>query len=91
MPKRTLCQKLSTNFDTLRLAFRAGRVAMLECRERSTGNVVALVVGLNREPNGDTSFVPLARMLEGNPYEQYDPADPDGGFHSTDAAQEGAT
>ena len=61
------------NFDTLRRAFSAGDVALVECTSKTTGDPVFSLCAVQREDNGDFSFVPLARMFDGNPYEELDP------------------
>lgn len=69
------------NFDTLRDAMRSGRVALLETRDSRTGETVACVVAVNPTGDGGAEFVPIACMLDGNPFAYLEPPDPDGGFH----------
>lgn len=65
-----------TNFETLQKASDNGDLVLMECRERATGQVCVLVCALGREGE-EVTFAPLARMIDGNPYELYDPPDPD--------------
>lgn len=60
------------NFDNIRLAAKVDRLALLECRRIADGQMVAVVCAVN--PNdGEMEFVPLAVMVEGNPYELFEP------------------
>ena len=76
----TIVQQHSRNFETLREAFENRDVALLECQLKTTGESVAVVVAVNRDDN-EFSFVPIAMMFNGNPYEFLNPPDPKGGFH----------
>ena len=71
-----------TNFETLERAFRDGRVCLLDCQDRASGDSVAVICAVNPEDDGQTAFVPFARLFEGNPYEELCPPDPDGGYHN---------
>ena len=71
------------NFETLRQAFLAGDVALLECQSASNGETVAVLCAANRQ-NGDVDFVPFATLFNGNPYEEINPPKPEGGFFSQD-------
>ena len=70
------------NFDTLRQAFCAGDVALMECQLAVTGEPVAVICAANRLADGAVAFAPFAMMFQGNPYEMLHPPNPDGGFHS---------
>lgn len=67
------------NFETLRRAVLQDDIALVECQRVSDGKIVAVVCAANLE-DGEISFVPLATLIEGNPYTAYRPPDPDGGF-----------
>jgi len=75
----TIVQQHSHNFETLREAFLNRDVALLECQLKTTGELVAVVVAVNRDGN-EFAFVPIAMMFNGNPYECLNPPNPDGGF-----------
>jgi hypothetical protein len=70
------------NFDTLKRAFEAGHVALLDCRDKKTGKPVAVIVALQQEEDGEIGLVPFARLFDGNPYEELDPPDPKGGYRA---------
>ncbi len=70
------------NFDTLRKAFIAGDVALIECEHAKSGEIVAVLCAANRLPDGEIEFVPFAMLFGGNPYETVNPPKPDGGFFS---------
>lgn len=76
------------NFDTLRQAFAAGDVALMECRLRATDEAVAVICAANRHDDGSVQFLPFAMMFQNNPYTMLDPPNPDGGFHSQEESHE---
>lgn len=65
------------NFDTLKKAFAAGDVALMECTDKASGKpvVVLCMVGYD---NGDFVFTPVAKFFDGNPYEELLPPAPEG-------------
>jgi hypothetical protein len=60
------------NFWQLRRAFTNGEVALLEVTEKATGNPAVVIVAVNFDGKM-YDFVPMARMFDGNPYEELDP------------------
>jgi len=85
------------NFETLQKAFSQGDVCLLECIDKSTGQLVPVVCAI--QPSGDAEkpieFVPFAKMFLGNPYEEVDPpddgsdSDPDSRLKEAATATEG--
>ena len=71
-----------TNFDTLKKAFDAGDVALMECQLAATGEAVAVLCAANRLPDGDVEFAPFGMLFNQNPYEILNPPKPEGGFHT---------
>lgn len=67
------------NFETLIAATNAEQLALLECQEKATGKVVNAICAINFA-DGEYAFVPLAIMIDGNPYELLNPPKPGGGF-----------
>lgn len=62
-----------SNFETLRHAFAEGRICLVECRDKKSGESVAVLCALNRVGE-ETELVPFARMFNGNPYDElHDP------------------
>lgn len=61
------------NFETMKRAFAAGHVAIMECSDAKTGAPV-IVVCATQYRDGQCEFVPLAKMFDGNPYEELVPA-----------------
>lgn len=82
--KHVFLEGYKPNFETLRDAVRTGRIALLETMDARTGELVACIVAVNPTEDGGADFVPIARMLDGNPYEYMMPPDPRGGFHPVD-------
>ena len=78
---KTIVQGHKRNFDTLRRAFADGKVALLECRLRSTGEPVAVVSAVTFDGK-EYAFTPFAMFFNGNPFELLDPPNPEGGFHN---------
>lgn len=76
-------EHISANFETLCRAHIDGRLACLECRERGTNRTVYAVVAISDcEGSDEQQFIPLALMIDDNPYELLDPPNPSGGFTS---------
>lgn len=63
----------AANFNTMLKAAKHGDLALVSCLDAETGEPVAAICMVNRHEDGDYSFVPVARMIEGNPYEQLVP------------------
>ncbi|GEM_PF-6956939 len=78
--KHVFLEGFKPNFDTLRDAMLSGRLALLETMDSRTGEMVACVVAVNPSEDGGAEFVPLAAMLDGNPYDYMMPPNPAGGF-----------
>jgi len=76
------------NFETLIQAVQNQDACLLEARRKADGQTVALLCAVNPEegPERERLFIPLAVMVEGNPYEMFDPPDPKGGFHDRNCA-----
>jgi len=66
----TVVQGQKNNFDALSKAFEEGRVALLDCIDNATGVHVAVICAVNVEEDESYSFVPFAKMFNGNPYEE---------------------
>jgi hypothetical protein len=59
------------NWATLCQAFQNGDVALVECTRRDNGETVVVICMVN---NGVTpEFIPVALLIDGNPYEQLIP------------------
>ena len=69
------------DFDLLRRAFDMNMVALIECEEVATGDVVAVIAIMRPNESGDgMEFLPFAQMYKDNPYYEWRPPNPDGGF-----------
>jgi hypothetical protein len=60
-----------SNFETLQRAFSNGDVCLVSAKRANKDERVALICAVHRE---ETDFVlsPLAEMVTGNPYEEYE-------------------
>ena len=58
------------NFETLKSAAKSHRLALSECTNLADGSLVYVVCVVNYEENGDLSFLPVAKLFDGNPYEE---------------------
>ena len=68
------------NFETLQRAFRNNQVCLLEAQDKSTGEIKNLLCAVSEETSDEFTFVPFAVMIDGNPYDMYNPPKPEGGF-----------
>jgi len=65
------------NFDTLLAAAGANDLALVECHDTATGRPVYTVCAVHTEC-GEIVITPIAKLFDGNPYEEltgpdYDP------------------
>lgn len=65
------------NFKQLLRAFANGDAALLEVTEKATGDPAVVIVAVGFD-GAMYDLVPMARMLDGNPYEEFDPPNPNG-------------
>ena len=72
MEKQTVVQQHEENFESLRMAFLNGDVALMECTVKATGEKVAVICAMTKEES-EYKFVPFAQFFNGNPYEIVDP------------------
>lgn len=70
----TFAQK--ANFETLRRACEAEDLALVSCRDKATGKTVA-VLCVMQECDDEIIMTPLARLFDGNPYDELEPPVPD--------------
>lgn len=71
-----------TNLETLERAFESGDVCLMECRRKSDQEIVAMLCAVGYE-DGEYIMTPFAEMVNGNPFEMYEPPAPGGGFYET--------
>jgi len=60
------------NFETLLKAFENGDIALLDVEDKATGESKAAIVAIGKDGE-DFTFTPLAIMIEGNPFELFNP------------------
>ena len=68
----TITAGYATNFETLRRASFDGNLALMECTDAATGKPVITICAVGKD-NGEYVFTPLAKMFDGNPYEELAP------------------
>lgn len=62
------------NFGTLQRAGRNGDLALMECQSREGGRKVYVICAARWDSRADEiQFTPLAKMFDGNPYEEVIP------------------
>lgn len=63
-----------TNFQTIKQAAKAGRLALLSAVRKADGKRVSLIVAMGNDGDGNYYPTPLGVMVEGDPYKDfYDP------------------
>ena len=80
MKKASFLSGYEVNFESIRRACINGDLALLEAQDKAAGEKAALIVAINRYSGGDSEMVPLARMIDGDPYKQFNPPNPSVGF-----------
>jgi hypothetical protein len=61
------------NFETLRRAFDDGNVALVECKDNTGAFVYTICAMSSVDDSSDVAIVPLARLFDGNPYDELIP------------------
>lgn len=69
------------NFNTLLSAATRGRLAVVECRDRVSGKLVQVVCATNYV-DGEYEMVPLAKLFDGNPYDEVEPRQAEREFYT---------
>jgi hypothetical protein len=64
-----LTKGAKANFSTIQLAAENDALALMECTDKATGKPVATVCAVHME-DGQYVFSPLAKLFDGNPYEE---------------------
>jgi hypothetical protein len=62
-----------TNLDTLCRAAKRGDICVMECADRNTRQPVWAICAVNRGPGGSCEMIPIAKLFDGNPYDELDP------------------
>lgn len=68
-----IAEGYKANFATLIRAVRNEDVCLMECKDAITKEVVMVVAAVFEDEEGLIQTVPLAKLFEGNPYEQLIP------------------
>lgn len=66
-------EHIQYNFEQLQRAAKNKDMAIVECTEKVTGKVAVLLCAIFIDKEGAYNMIPYARMLEGDPYEDYLP------------------
>lgn len=76
-----ISEGMKANFETLKAAIRNGDAALMEVMDSETGRIEYAVCGVSIQ-DGQAVFCPLATLtaVHDNPYERYQPPNPEGGF-----------
>ncbi len=63
------------NFETMKQASDAGMLALIECTNKSDGEKAYVICCVNWHPEEDEEydFVPIAKLFDGNPYDEISP------------------
>lgn len=65
----TIAKGHKANFETLKKAFAEGSVCLISCADANTGKTVIALCAVNFDGK-EYQMVPLAKMFDGNPYEE---------------------
>jgi Family of unknown function (DUF6117) len=64
------------NFAILVQAAVCGDLALVECKERSSGLTRHVIVAVNRDRDGNYLVMPFGHLHDGDPFEFYQPPEP---------------
>lgn len=68
-----------SNFETLKRAADDGNLAIMDCQDKVTGEQVIVICAVGFD-GVEYQLVPLAKMFNGNPFDELNPPLPDGGY-----------
>ncbi len=68
------------NFATLSRAFRQGHVALVDVLRLKDRKKIAAVCAMAHNADGTITMIPLATLVEGNPFEELAPPKVGGGY-----------
>ncbi len=68
------------NFATLSRAFGSGHVALVDVLRLKDRKKIAAVCALQPNGDGTVTLIPLATLVEGNPFEELAPPKAEGGY-----------
>lgn len=67
-----IAEGYKANFQTLNRAFLNEQVCLMECTDKITKAKVNVICAVN-EVEGEYEMVPIAKLFDGNPYDELDP------------------
>lgn len=67
------------NLATLIRAAKQGRLAIVECQRKDTKATINVICAIGNDGE-EFNIVPFAQLFDGNPYDELNPPNPDGGF-----------
>lgn len=70
------------NFETMLLAAKHGDLCLVDCQDKATGKPVRVVCAVNRMSE-ELELAPLAKLFDGNPYDELNPPNIEGGYHDS--------
>lgn len=74
--RKTIVQNHAQNFETLKKAFLAGNVCIMDCVEKDTKEHVAAICAMTWD-GAEYNFTPFAKFFNYNPYDNLiPPTDP---------------
>ena len=62
-----------TNFQTMLMAAENADLCLMECTDATTGKPVIAICMVNCTKDGEYEMMPVAKMFDGNPYEELVP------------------
>lgn len=67
------------NLETIYRAAKHGALALVDCQEKSTGKSVTVLCAIGWDGK-EYQITPFAKMFDGNPYDELNPPDANGGY-----------
>lgn len=81
MPK--IQESYKHNFSLILKAAKYGDLCLLDCQDKATGKTARVVCAVQRNET-ECIMVPLAKLFDGNPYDELNPPNPEGGYIDTE-------
>lgn len=68
-----IAEGYKANLETIQRAAENNDLALMECTDKRTKKPVVVLCAVYRDEGGMCNMVPLAKMFDGNPYEEMNP------------------
>ena len=79
-----IAEGYKANLITILRAAKHKDLVLVECQDKATKAIVIVLAAVGSDPSAENGLIiyPLAKMFDGDPYEELNPPSPAGGYES---------